>query len=113
MSRILVTDAAGRVLYDTRETGSAVGQYAVLYRDRAGAAGQRRLYLHLRIRRRLPQPRSSPVLYHNQIIGAVYAYEYDTDQAALLAGFQSNLQRLSVIIAVLVLGFSWPCSPGR
>ena len=28
VSRILVTDTAGRVLYDTRETGSAVGLYA-------------------------------------------------------------------------------------
>ena len=28
MSRILVTDETGRVLYDTRETGSAVGEYA-------------------------------------------------------------------------------------
>ena len=27
LSRILVTDSAGRILYDTRETGSAVGQY--------------------------------------------------------------------------------------
>jgi hypothetical protein len=26
------------------------------------------------------------VLYQNQIIGAVYAYEYDTEQAALLQG---------------------------
>ena len=30
LSRILVTDGAGKVLYDTRETGSAVGNY-VLY----------------------------------------------------------------------------------
>ena len=29
MSRILVTDGAGRVLYDTRETGSAVGNLAL------------------------------------------------------------------------------------
>ena len=28
LSRILVTDGAGRVLYDTRETGSAVGEFA-------------------------------------------------------------------------------------
>ena len=28
LSRILVTDDAGRVLYDTRETGSAVGEYS-------------------------------------------------------------------------------------
>ena len=29
MSRILVTDAAGKVLYDTRETDGAVGDYAL------------------------------------------------------------------------------------
>jgi hypothetical protein len=29
MSRVLVTDSAGKVLYDTRETGSAVGDYAL------------------------------------------------------------------------------------
>ena len=29
LSRILVTDGAGKVLYDTRETGSAVGRYAL------------------------------------------------------------------------------------
>lgn len=28
ISRILVTDAGGRILYDTRETGGAVGTYA-------------------------------------------------------------------------------------
>ena len=32
LSRILVTDAAGKVLYDTRETGGAVGKY-VLYAE--------------------------------------------------------------------------------
>ena len=32
LSRILVTDGAGLVLYDTRETGGAVGQY-VLYTE--------------------------------------------------------------------------------
>ena len=46
---------------------------------------------------------SSPVLYQNQIIGAVYAYEYDTEQAALLEGLQFNLLRLSGVISVLVL----------
>ena len=44
------------------------------------------------------------MLYQNQIIGAVYAYEYDTEQAALLEGLQGNLLRLSAGIAVVVLG---------
>ena len=29
LSRVLVTDEAGRVLYDNRETGGAVGDYAL------------------------------------------------------------------------------------
>ena len=29
LSRILVTDNSGRIVYDTREIGSAVGEYAV------------------------------------------------------------------------------------
>ncbi len=49
---------------------------------------------------------ASPVLYQNQIIGAVYAYEYDTEQAALLEGLQGNLLRLSAGIAVVVLCLS-------
>ena len=45
------------------------------------------------------------MVYRNRIIGAVYAYEYDTDQAALLEGLQSNLLKLSAgIAAAVVLG---------
>jgi signal transduction histidine kinase len=105
MSRILVTDAAGRVLYDTREIGGAVGEYA-LYTEVVQALLGNDAFTCTYDSGAFRSRASSPVMYHNQIIGAVYAYEYDTDQAALLAGFQSNLRRLSVIIAVLVAGLS-------
>lgn len=105
LSRILVTDAAGRILYDTRETDSAVGQYAFYTEIVQALLGNDAFtcsYRNGAFRSRA----SSPVLYQNQIIGSVYAYEYDKEQAALLAGFRSNLQRLSVMIAVLVVGLS-------
>ena len=105
LSRILVTDAAGKVLYDTRETGSAVGKY-VLYAEVVqalmGNDTSSCIYQNGAFRSRA----SSPVLYQNQIIGAVYAYEYDTEQAALLAGLQGNLLRLSAFIGVVVLALS-------
>ena len=50
---------------------------------------------------------ASPVLYQNRIIGSVYAYEYDTEQAALLEGLQSNLLKLSGIIALSVVVLSF------
>ena len=105
LSRILVTDSAGRVLYDTRETGSAVGDY-VLYTEIVQALlGNDTSYCAYEngaFRSRA----SSPVLYQNQIIGAVYAYEYDTEQAALLEGLQENLLRLSAMIGVGALVLS-------
>ena len=105
LSRILVTDGAGRILYDTRETGSAVGQYAfytevvqaLLGKDAAACS-----YKNGAFRSRA----ASPVLYQNQIIGAVYAYEYDTEKAAMLEGFQNNLFSLSLVIGAVVLVFS-------
>ena len=105
LSRILVTDAAGKVLYDTRETGGAVGKY-VLYAEVVqallGNDASSCIYRNGAFRSRA----SSPVLYQNQIIGAVYAYEYDTEQAALLEGMQGNLLRLSAFIGAVVLVLS-------
>ncbi len=105
LSRILVTDSAGRILYDTRETGSAVGQYTFYTEVVQALLGNDAFtcqYKDGAFRSRA----SSPVLYQSQIIGAVYAYEYDTEQASLLEGLRSNLLRLSGIIAVVVVCLS-------
>ena len=105
LSRILVTDSAGKVLYDTRETGGAVGQYA-LYTEIVQALMGNDAFSCIFKNGAFRSRASSPVLYQNQIIGAVYAYEYDTEQAALLEGLQGNLLRLSGVIGVVVLGLS-------
>ena len=104
LSRVLVTDSAGLVLYDTRETGSAVGKYTFYSEIVQALEGYDAFSCSYRdgaFRSRT----ASPVLYQNRIIGAVYAYEYDTEQAALLEGLQSNLLKLSAgIAAAVVLG---------
>jgi hypothetical protein len=56
MSRILVTDAAGRVLYDTREIGGAVGEYALYTEVVQALLGNDAFTCTLRFRR-VPQPR--------------------------------------------------------
>ena len=105
LSRILVTDSAGKVLYDTRETNDALGEYSIYTEIVQALLGSDVFSVSYRdgaFRSRA----ASPVLYRNQIIGAVYAYEYDTEQAALLEGLQDNLLRLSAGIAVAVLCLS-------
>ena len=102
LSRVLVTDSTGLVLYDTRETGSAVGKYTFYSEIVQALEGYDAFSCSYRddaFRSRT----ASPVLYQNRIIGAVYAYEYDTEQAALLEGLQSNLLKLSAGIAAAVV----------
>ena len=102
ISRILVTDPAGRILYDSRETDSALGRYAfyteivqalrgndVFYAAFADGAFQSRC--------------ASPVIYRSQTIGAVYAYEYDTEQASLLRSLQNTLLRISEAVLTTVV----------
>ncbi len=105
LSRMLVTDAAGKILFDTRETGSAVGQYT-FYAEVVQALTGKDVFTCRYENNAFRSRASSPVLYQNQIIGAVYAYEYDTEEAALLVGFQNNIFRISCVIGGVVLVFS-------
>lgn len=102
VSRILVTDTAGRILYDTRETGNAKG-LVVFYTEVAQAlAGNDAFFCRYDSEAFLSRA-AAPVVYRNQIIGAIYAYEYDAEQAELLQSLQKNLMAISATIGVLVL----------
>ena len=104
-TRIMVTDAAGMVLYDTRQGDDAVGEYALYSVIVSALKGSDTFYCQYDGEAFLSRM-ATPVVYHNQTVGAVYAYDYDTEQAALLKSFQSNLLTISVMIALLVAGLS-------
>ena len=102
VSRVLVTDADGLVLYDDRESGGAVGSYALYTEIVKALQGSDAFYVDYSdgaFRSRA----ASPVVYRGQIIGAVYVYEYDTEQASLLSGLQQNLRRISLVTGAAVL----------
>ena len=83
-TRVMVTNSAGLVLYDTRQGGNAVGQYALYSVVAVALRGQDASYCKYDGTAFLSRV-ATPVVYHNQIVGAVYAYDYDTEQAELLA----------------------------
>ena len=105
ISRVLVTDASGRVLYDTRETDGAIGRYAFYTELVQALRGEDVFYTEFSDKA-FKSRAASPVIYHNQTIGAVYAYEYDTEQAALLLSLQRNLVTISVVVLVFAGGSS-------
>ncbi len=105
VSRILVTDTAGRILFDSRESGGAEGLYAFYTEVVQALRGNDAVFCTYDDAAFISRM-ASPVVYHNQIVGAVYAYEYDAEQADLFKSFQSNLLKISGIIASAVLVLS-------
>ena len=103
--RIMVTDSAARVLYDTRDGGNAVGKYALYSVVTVALRGDDASYCKYDGTAFLCRV-ATPVVYHNQIVGAVYVYSYDTEQAGLLEAFRHNLLIISLMIALLVAGLS-------
>ncbi|MBO4915341.1 MAG: HAMP domain-containing histidine kinase [Oscillospiraceae bacterium] len=105
ISRILVTDPAGRILYDTRETDSALGRY-VFYTEIVEALRGNDVFNAAFSDGAFQSRCAAPVIYRSQTIGAVYAYEYDTEQASLLRSMQNTLLRISEAVLAIVIVLS-------
>lgn len=102
ISRILVTDAAGCILYDTRETDSALGCYAFYTEIVQALRGYDVFYSEYEDSAFVSRA-ASPVIYRSQTIGAVYAYEYDKEQATVLESLQVNLLAISAMVTVFAV----------
>lgn len=101
LSRILVTDEAGLILYDSRESARAVGRMAA-YSELVLALKGKDAFSSVYSNAAFQSRAAAPVTYRSQTIGAVYAYEYDSEQAVLLENLRSTLFRISVLIACTV-----------
>lgn len=72
VSRLLVTDTSGCILFDTREGGSAKGMYAMYTEIVQALDGSDAFYCRYDSHAFLSRG-ASPVVYRNRIIVAVYA----------------------------------------
>lgn len=103
MNRVLVTDTTGLVLYDSVSgTDNQVGRYAVFQEIVLALEGQdvfQSAFQDGVFRSGV----ACPVVYRNVIIGAVYLYQYDSQQGLVLLGLQENLMRISLIVCAAAL----------
>ena len=105
LTRILVTDGSGMILYDTQEGGGTLYRYAMI-REVANALNRSTVFRSEFVDGQFQSTAAQPVVYRNMVIGAVVLYEEDTEQATLLQGVQSNLRSLSIGIAAAVVVMS-------
>lgn len=101
--RVIVTDQSAVVLYDTdRHLGApgAVCEFAQVREalDRGMVIGDSRydgsaFLSHIAV----------PVMSYGSVIGAVYLYERDSDQAALIGSIQTRLRSISLSVGAVTL----------
>ena len=104
-SRVLITDAGARCLYDAPNGSDTLGKL-IFYPEVAEALeGNDAVYLRYEPDKVVSKA-AMPIVAYNRIIGAVYLLELDPDQAALIAGLQRNILRVSIGLELLVVLFS-------
>jgi len=102
VTRVLVTDAAARILFDSSTLDNRQGDYALMDEVLGALRGKdefRSEYRGGAFRSRA----AVPMIYRGVTLGAVYLYEYDTEQAGLLLSIQSNLRYISVMICLVAI----------
>ena len=105
LSRVMVTDPSGVVLYDTSPASGSVGRYALLY-EVAQALQGRDEFCSDYTAGAFHSRAAIPVTYRGMTLGAVYVDEYDAEQGQLLVGIQQTLWTISLVIAVVAATLS-------
>lgn len=100
--RVIVTDGTGLALYDTAPSDSAVGRY-VLFPEIVSALKGNVAFRCRYDGTAFSSRAALPVVSIGGTAGAVYLYEYDSAQAALIHGIQGRLRSISVIAGALAL----------
>ena len=96
-TRVLVTDPAGLILYDSDREDSAAGRYAML-REVAAALGGRSAFYCSYEGGAFTSSSAMPVVSGSELLGAVYLYEYDAEQGEIILGLQRTILNISAVV---------------
>lgn len=94
LSRIIVTDPDGQVLYDSTENYSTSGDYALTQEIYLALTGQDVTYT-LFTPDKILSSAAAPIIYGDNTIGCIYLQEEDSVQGKLLTSLRDNLMTIS------------------
>ncbi len=107
MSRTVVTDQAGIVIYDSAET--LTGQL-VLFPEIVEALKGNDVFSWQYAGGVMRSQVATPMYSFDGIMGCVYLMEYDAQQGALMQSLQQNILTITLILELVVIAFSFAFS---
>jgi len=102
LDRVIVTDDEGLILYDTSEFDSSVGKYAMLSEINLALEGRQTFYSKFDGASFMSR-QSLPVSSRGTVIGAVYLYERDAQQAGFINGIARNMRNISIFAGLVAI----------
>lgn len=108
VTRLIVTDYTGMVLYDSYIADSSLGSYAVLpevAQAMDGITGNDVFSWQYRDGVMQSQV-ATPIVSLGGIVGSVYMMEYDAEQGALIQSLQQNVLSITLFLETVVILFS-------
>lgn len=105
VTRLIVTDAEGRAIYDSQQPPEAEGKI-VLFRETALALSGQDVFICLYQNAVLESYAAIPILSSGESAGCVYIMDYDAEQGQLIASLETNILRSSVILEAAILVIS-------
>ena len=104
VTRLTVTDHAGKILYDTSDAGY-VGSYA-LFPEVVDALGSNKVFSWYYRGGAVESRVAVPIISYGNLIGCVYMMEYDTTQGALISSLEQNVLTVTLVLEICVILFS-------
>ena len=103
VSRLIVTDQAGRVLFDNLSTPR--NQYALLP-EILTALGRNDVFTYYYRDGVMTSKAATPVVYYDTIVGCVYMTEYDAAQGRLIHSLQITIFQVTFILELVLIVFA-------
>ena len=108
VTRLLVTDHAGTVLYDSYVADSALGSYILLpevVQAMEGTVGNDVFSWEYHDGIMISRA-ATPIVSYGTIVGSVYMMEYDAEQGSVIKSLQQNIFTITLILEIVVVLFS-------
>ena len=104
-TRLIITDQSGLCIYDSAQTGSALGKY-VLLSEVVSALDCNDVFTWRYADGAMYSQSATPIISYGTMVGCVYMMEYDADQGRLFHSLQKNVFTVTFILELAVILFS-------